>query len=307
MGEAKRRASFVAGRTTAGSNYVLVIEWLAEGDRKTGSELAQRIGGWGESVVLRQCNSAGEVLSTLHEALDVIRTDKLVPVIHLEAHGIYAPLPGDPSGIEGPNGLGGVERLLWGDLGPVLGEINLASRLQLLLVGAACHSFTVMDGWEIDGVAPFSAVVAFGTQVNESRLFESMVELYRQLLQVKVPNVPEAVKSANRELSLAAGEALITFSFMWFARALIAGYARDNLEPTHRDQDNHRMADQLRQKGVRITDDQMGVAHRHAALSRCQRAVSAWFAFDKLPWSRAMHNIDVEQIFRDAGPGFWPT
>lgn len=300
MGEAIRRARQAEGRTTAGAHYVLVIEWLGPNDRKTGWELVERLKGWGQAAVLRKCGSSGDVRTALDEALAAARSDGLRPILHLEAHGIAAPNPGDPSGLEGPDGHGGYEQLLWTEVAPVLGEINLATELQLLLVGAACHSLTALDGFAIGGVSPFSAVVAFGNTVSERGLFESMVELYRQLLTSGSADVPSAVNSANRQLVNGDGQ-IITFSFLWFARSVIAGYVAKEFEPVQRRRDNRRLSNILHLSGQPISDQDMADRHRRVAFEHCRRAVATWFAYDQFPWSRVANAIDVRQIFRDAG------
>lgn len=299
MGDAKRRRQEGRSRGTAGSHYVLIIEWLASGDRKTGARLADRLRSWGVQVVHRECACAADVLATLYEALEAVRIKGAVPVVHLEAHGLSAPKPGDDSGLAGPDGAGGGEILLWTQMAPLMGQLNLASQFELLVVGAACYGLTALDGFNIEQPAPFSALVGFGTAVHERRLEESMVELYRHLFRDSNGSLPIAVQAANRELSPAAGEALITTSFQNYADRLIRGYARRELEPTHRHQENERLARERTKLGMPTTVAEMTRLHRQIALRRCQQAVRTWFAYAAVPANRQRYRFDIEKIFRE--------
>lgn len=295
MGEAKRRRAQSGMTWTAGAHYTLIIEWLADSDRKTGTELAQRLQTWGSSVELRACCNAAEVLAALYDALEKLRTDGEVPVIHIEAHGLEAPQPSDDSGISGPDGHGGEEQLLWSQMAPLLGIINVESRFQLLLVGASCYGLTALDGFNIKQAAPFAALVGFATTVQERSLFEGMVELYRQLLLASHRNIPEAVRAANRELNI--GEALITTSFSAFAEGVIRSYARHELEPSYRLSENERLVREKLNMGQVVSLGEMTRLHSLISLRNCQQAVRIWFAYDVIPENRNRFRIDVERIF----------
>ncbi len=298
MGDAKRRRSAQQITWTAGSHHTLIIEWLGDDERKTGTELAERLRSWNSAVELCCCQSASDVLVALDDALERLRTTGEVPVVHLEAHGLEAPAAGDDSGLRGPDGRGGNENLLWGSISPLLGQLNIASRFQLLLVGAACFGLTALDGFNIKQAAPFSAIVGFRSKVNPSRLFHSMVELYRQLLRGGHGSIPEAVEAANRELHPSAGEALVTTSFYLFARNLLLSYAEQQLEPAHRKADNQRL---IRLKALEygqiMSLEEMTRIYRVTALRHCSEAVSTWFAYRELPENRDRFRIDVQRMF----------
>lgn len=296
MGEAKRRRSSTPITWTAGSHHTLIVEWLRDDERKTGSELASRLSSWNSDVVLRTCQSGGDVVCALEEALARLKESGRVPVIHLEAHGCEAPNAGDDSGLAGPDGNGGEEYLPWKQIAPLLGQINLASQFQLLLVGAACYGLTALDCFNIAQSAPFSALVGFASKVEPRTLFESMVELYRQLLKGDHGSIPDAVKAANRELN--SGEFLVTTSFFHHARAVLRSYAKHELEPSYREAENRRMARIASLDGMRpVSAEEMKKIHRLAALRRCQESVATWFAYREIPENRNRFRLDVKRIF----------
>lgn len=296
MGEAKRRRNSKPITWTAGSHHTLIVEWLREDERKTGSELADRLASWSSDVILKRCQSGRDVVSALEEALLRLRETGKVPVIHLEAHGLEAPNAGDDSGLGGPDGKGGEEHLLWRQIAPLLGQINLASQFQLLLVGAACYGLTALDCFDIAQPAPFSALIGFASKVAPRTLFEGMVELYRQLLKGGHGSIPDAVKAANRELN--SGEFLATTSFFHHACAVLVSYAKNELEPSHREAENRRMARIASlEMGRPVSAEEMRKTHRSAALHRCKEAVAIWFAYRELTENRDRFCIDVKRIF----------
>lgn len=295
MGEAKRRRAQGGMTWTAGSHYILVIEWLPNGERKTGTELAQRLQTWGSAVELRSCSDAAGVLTSLYDALEKLRTDGLVPVIHIEAHGLEALQPGDASGLDGLDRNGAEEKLLWRHMAPLLSLINIESRFQLLLVGAACFGLTALDAFDTKQPAPFAALVGFATAVKPGRLFDGMVELYRQLLLANHRNIPEAVRAANCELN--AGEVLITTPFNAFAEGIIRSYARHELEPNYRRSENERLVREMLKMGRTVSLSDMTRRHNLVSLRNCQQAVRTWFAYDAVPENRNRFRIDVERIF----------
>ena len=276
---------------------MLIIEWLGE-ERKTGADLTERIRRWSSPVEHRPCERAKDVLTALDDASKRIRVHGEVPVIHLEAHGHYAPNSGEPSGLCGPDGRGDEELLEWTTMTPLLGQINAASQFQVLVVGAACHGLTALDAFNVNSPAPFSAHVAFGTEVHERRLFECMVELYRQLLTKMHRSIPEATQVANLELNLSEGEMLIAASFHAFARQVIEGIAEEQLEPNYQLQNCSRLALLASvNNGTRFDLEAMRRIQNLALLDGCVRAVNTWFAYDILPQNRQRFDIDVPTIF----------
>lgn len=305
MGDARRRRSSREFTWAARSHHTLIIEWLADGERKTGTELAERLRSWGAVVELRCCHSAKEVLVALHDTLDRLRINGEVSVIHLEAHGLESPVAGDDSGLRGPNGLGGQEDLLWVSFTPLLGQLNIASRFHLLLVGAACFGLTALDGFNIKHAAPFSVLVGFRSRVNPSRLLGSMIEFYRQLLRVGHGSIPDAVQAANRELHPSEGEVLVTTSFYLFAQNLLQSYVQRELEPSFRKAENQRLTRvKVRQYGEVVSLGEMTRVHRATAIRHCREAVKIWFAYRDLPENCSRFRIDILRLFDSAERSF---
>ena len=179
-----------------GFDYVLILEWLAPGDERTGQQLY-------EFLQLRNVPSALVVCESWHELRQALQTaaanvgPKGVPVIHLETHG-SDPWVGEPEHIAcGPDRSAGVP---WAELGIELSRLNVASDFRLLFVSAACWGSGIMAAIGAgEYPAPFAFAIGFRTSVGEGRLRDAMKELYRSLQAGLL--LPDCVESAQRELT----------------------------------------------------------------------------------------------------------
>ena len=177
-------------------DYVLILEWLGMGDRRTGEELHQFLQRLGVSTCLVRCEKADDVRTAIQGALDNLGT-RGIPVVHIESHGSN-PFEGDDVR-NADFGLDAAPNLAWTDLGDWLALLNDASRFRLLVVGATCWGFAAIAAMKVgEHVAPFAAAVGFSTGVNQSSLHDAMMELYRSLK--RGDGLPDAVQAAEREL-----------------------------------------------------------------------------------------------------------
>jgi hypothetical protein len=214
--------------------YVLVIEWLPEQDEhgreevRTGEQLVtwlQEKFGQGKSEYCR-CYSAADVEARLSQAVQEIGF-RGVPVVHIEAHG-------GVDGFVGPNGAGGPATLTWRALGAMLRPINVASRFNLLLIGAACHGEGLLLAIEADKPMPFTAVVGYTDTVNPASLKDSMIELYRQLFSNN-EELSAAVEEADRQHRFPSDSVLRPTSTMVLALESFIDTAQDRIGIDTRD------------------------------------------------------------------------
>lgn len=180
-----------------GFDYVLVLQWLADGDEPTGAQLhefLQTIGFRSELVVCHSWDDIEQALIAARCAADA----NGIPIVHLETHGAN---PWDGDAEEGI-GFGPAEdsAAVWHRFGTILAPLNVRAGFQLLVVSAACWGSGIMAA--IDGgdhPAPFACAVGFRTAVTEGRLRAAMRELYRRLRD-RDSTLAECVASAQREL-----------------------------------------------------------------------------------------------------------
>jgi hypothetical protein len=180
-------------------DYVLIVEWLFEGDERTGSGLRD----WLQSkiptskVEYAQCRSLAELEAQLDRARSEVSA-RGNPIVHIEAHGEKPHAGQAPAGFVGPDGNGGCELLEWEQLGDVLRPLNVATRFNLLVVGAACYGEGLLLGARGGEPMPFVAAVGYADTVSSLSLRHSLIELYRGLLLNKI-ELGAAVDEADRQ------------------------------------------------------------------------------------------------------------
>ena len=166
----------------------VVIESLESADFKTGTNLVESVLAPHSSVEpgfvteLYEPKTRDELLGTLRAVLQTARRYGRSPIIHLETHG-------DREGL----GLTSGQRVLWSDLAPLLAEINMVSRMNLLVVAALCHMVEILRPTDR---APAFGIVGTEEVVKAGDLYKSMQRFYGRLL--TDPNdLREALSSAN--------------------------------------------------------------------------------------------------------------
>ena len=181
---------------TLAFDYILILEWLANEDRRTGKELHQFLQGLRVPTCLVRCEKVDDVRAALQRAVDNLGT-RGIPVVHIESHGSN-PFEGDDVR-DADFGLDAVPGLPWTELGDWLAPLNEASGFRLLVVGATCWGFAAIAAMKVgEHVAPFAAAVGFSTEVNPSSLHDAMKELYRSLK--RGDGLQDSIQAAGREL-----------------------------------------------------------------------------------------------------------
>lgn len=253
---------------------LLIIEWLSLGDEKTGSSLARRMRDLGASVEHVQCSSKKEVVLALRSAARN-SSAKNIPIVHIEAHGDEG--HEEPSrGFVGPDGSGGAALLTWEELGRELRAINMATRFNLIVVGAACYGEGLLLSIEPGKPVPFIVAVGYRGKVLAASLRDALIEFYRNLLVHKRP-FSTAIEAANREHR--EGDTEIRDTSV--AQLVLEAFC-----------DARRRAKVLHYLPVAV----------RAAIERSvvERGWGLHFAFDEIPENEARFGIDVDRLIRVA-------
>lgn len=181
-------------------NYVLVIEWLSDGDERTGEKLVTMLHELAPNTPVEyfRCGTAEQMMERIAKAQSEIST-RGIPVVHLEAHGETVARVGDvPSGLVGPNRDGGRDLVPWRSICDWLRPLHIASRFNLLVVAAACYGEGVLLGVEPGMPPPMTTLVGYTETIASNSLREAMKQFYRGLLLQK-QEMSLAVEAANRE------------------------------------------------------------------------------------------------------------
>jgi hypothetical protein len=169
-----------------------IIEWLGPQDQKTGrllhDWLQDRRPGWSAYV---PCKSKAGVLAAIERATVRAQQSRIVPLLHLEAHG-------DEIGLGSPDGLGASELLTWEELAAPLQQLNLATACNLVVLVAACTGFAGIKAFFRGPRAPAVALVGSTDRIVEGNLLRGTKEFYR-LWCDEDPRLIDVVASASRE------------------------------------------------------------------------------------------------------------
>jgi hypothetical protein len=172
---------------------VWILEWLFPGDCKTGKLLhdwmEDRRPGWSTPSV---CKSKIDLLAAIDRVTELAQKSKMVPVLHIEAHG-------GKDGLEGPNSTGGSDLLDWDELSLPLQQLNLATGCNLVVFVAACTGFAAIQTFYRGFRAPALALVGPDRTLNDSDLLQGAKEFYRRWI-AGCPKLDDMVDSASLEI-----------------------------------------------------------------------------------------------------------
>jgi hypothetical protein len=161
-------------------NQILVIDSLPDGERGLIDRLFDDMQFWAQvfgqapAIVRRSLTSASDLPELLDECADVARREPYVPMLHLECHG-------HGTGLEFSDG----SILHWTDLKPHLVALNVATKLNLVLIVAACFGGDIARISGADDRAPFWGFVAPKAEISAGLLSDAMSAFYQTLLRTK--------------------------------------------------------------------------------------------------------------------------
>jgi hypothetical protein len=170
---------------------VIVIESLPEGESKTGQKLRDDLEliaiSLGDRFAVRYvtAQSADELESLLNELWAfVIDSGGIGLCLHTECHG-------DKDGIQLADG----SLMSWDRLRPLLANIHLASRMNLIFWLASCYGGYFVLACRYHETVPFTVIVGPGNKIDESTLLAFTCTFYTELF--KTRDVTEALTVAG--------------------------------------------------------------------------------------------------------------
>ena len=205
-------------------NGIDVIESIPTGEAQTGTDLF-------ESVIqphafpaeptihcrLHVIQHPGELLGVLSDIERRTKIDGIYPVVHIEAHG-------SKQGLRLSDG----SRLGWLDLLDALTSINVACRLNLLVVMSACWGADVVRVVHPAHRAPFWGTVGPSRSVSASTLLASYSVFYRTYLttfdgRAAIMAMRSAQEPESRAMALRSSEVYFRLIFFRYIREHSSG------------------------------------------------------------------------------------
>lgn len=164
--------------TSVTTNALVVIESLAEDERKTGRYLTEDLGALclvkKFSVYRFELGSSAEFRVATQNLVKRAREDGLRPILHLDVHGLS-----DKSGL-----LFHPSRstMKWDEFGDLMREVNRATKNNLLVVMGVCHGYSAILGTNIKKLTPFCILIGPGAEVTNQEVLRGFGPFYRALL-----------------------------------------------------------------------------------------------------------------------------
>lgn len=118
----------------ANFNQILIVDSLPEGQLNTADRLFADAQDWARvigdvpHIASVRVSSSGAFLDLLAQLAQQASREPYVPLLHIECHG-------GKGGLEFADG----SWLTWDDMNPAFVNLNVATRLNLITVVAACH------------------------------------------------------------------------------------------------------------------------------------------------------------------------
>jgi hypothetical protein len=165
--------------TSVTTNTLVVLESLADAERKTGRYLTEDISAFCLDKRFNVCRSEIQSSAGFRRAIKNLEVDAhekgLRPILHLEVHGL-----GDKSGLLfHPSG----DTMKWDELGDLTRELNRATKNNLLVVMAVCHGYSAILATDIKKLTPFCILIGPEGEITNQELLRGCGPFYRGLLE----------------------------------------------------------------------------------------------------------------------------
>lgn len=174
----------------ANFSKIVIIQSLFTDDEFTGTklhedlEIINRFHDIGLEIELINVHKSHELFEALHKVEYQTREDGIYPLLHIEIHGNK-----DRTGLILSCG----DCVSWRDLKDPLTKINVACRLNLIVVLAVCYGAHLIQIIQLIDRAPFWAVIAPTEEIKTGFILKSFYAFYRTL--IETGNGNDAIKA----------------------------------------------------------------------------------------------------------------
>jgi hypothetical protein len=232
-------------RTEVRFNAIYILESLREGEPRTGRDLYENVishhAAALDGIVARlfRVETKHQLAAALAQVTRAVHTAGRLPILHFEMHGYEA-------GIELADG----SLMPWRDLVPLLGDINRASRMNLIVVAIACFGWRLMDSLMPNVRAPLFMLVGPPDTMTPSELLVATSDFYTSLL--KHLDVNLALEAMNAGVDYSAWRLKPGTAEILFCRAFRAFIAEGNTFESTPEMENQIVADAVKRQSLDI-------------------------------------------------------
>jgi len=178
-------------------NKILIIQSLSDSELHTGTKIKEDLETYnaafphGLSIDLIDVGSKNEFLAVLVDIEKHARMNAFFPILHIDAHGTT-----DHDGIIFSSG----DFCGWSDVKPYFININIATKLNLLIVFSLCYGAHFSEHFVPPDRAPCWGLVGPTKAVKSDYLLNSFSVFYREIFETGDGN--EAVHQLNKYVSV---------------------------------------------------------------------------------------------------------
>lgn len=198
-------------------NQILIVDSIPAGERNTARELYQdvrlraRVFAPAPEVLYRRVESRGDFLVLLRELTATAETTGAIPVLHIECHG-------NDDGLEFADG----SFATWADLKGSLTDLNIATKMNLLVVVSACDGSALTRTLGLVDRAPLHGLIGPTREVMPEELLRAYLAFYETLLRT------QSAGQAVEAMQLAAPDTYVYRAAQWLFQ-----YVWDHYQATH--------------------------------------------------------------------------
>jgi hypothetical protein len=200
-------------------NQILVIDSIPAGELNSARRLYEDISVLAKiveevpSILFQRAESWGEITNILKQCAEHAKHDSCIPLVHIECHG-------SPDGLQFADG----SRATWADMKSELTPLNIATKLNLIVVISACHGSSIVQAVQVTERAPVWGFIGPNHGMSAHDLEVAFSRFYRTILETR-----SSEEAAEAMRSTADEGAFMVLSSETIFKVVVAGY-RKNFE-----------------------------------------------------------------------------
>ena len=251
-------------------NQILFVDALPEGEN-TAARLHADVSDWAHvmeqtpAIVFRRVVSAQAFIDLLRECAELAAQQPYVPLLHIECHG-------RDEGLEFADG----SQLTWAEMKPAFVALNTATKLNLIVIVAACFGGSIGGSARVEERAPFWAFLAPKREIGAGSLEDAFSVFYQTLLRTRSSDQAMAALRATE-----AGNEFWQLSAPTIFRMVVDAYEENHLTDAAVQRQAARLRAMAAQHGAIRTQTQVEAMIRDPAIFEGFR--QTFFMIDLFP------------------------